>query len=175
MLVLLVVSGCGQEREETVERFRMRDARDLRIDVIDSTGESIGVLQAVQVPEGVLIGGRLSNLPPGEHGMHLHQYAACAPPDFASAGEHYNPTNRQHGIENREGPHAGDLGNLVVGPDGTAFFGEIARGIRLKGRGSSLLASGGASLIIHAMRDDQLTGPAGGSGKRIACGVVAPD
>ena len=94
----------------------------------------------------------------------------CAPP-FESAGPHWNPTNRQHGAQNAQGPHFGDLGNIKVGPDSSVNFAMRAPGGALKGDGG-LLDADGASIVVHATLDDEKTDPAGNSGARIACGVV---
>jgi Cu-Zn family superoxide dismutase len=108
--------------------------------------------------------------------MHLHQVGRCdqgGTPTFASAGGHYNPAGRQHGTQNPEGPHAGDLPNVTVGADGrltlpdsgvVAVMNETAR--------AGLLDPDGTALVIHAQADDYRTDPSGNSGARIACGVL---
>ncbi|MCL6684288.1 superoxide dismutase family protein [Sphingomonas sp. SE158] len=102
-----------------------------------------------------------TGLAPGPHGLHLHAVGLCQGPDFASAGPHWNPTNRKHGTENAEGPHLGDLPNLDVGADGKGS-------VTLTVPDGFIDADGGA-VVIHAGPVDNKTDPAGNSGARIAC------
>ena len=106
-------------------------------------------------------------LPAGTHGAHLHTTGRCDAPDFASAGPHWNPDARQHGSMNPNGPHAGDMPNLIVGTDGRGTL-----GVTLPGRTvAALLDADGGALVVHAGADDLMTDPSGNSGGRIACGV----
>jgi Cu-Zn family superoxide dismutase len=98
----------------------------------------------------------------------VHAVGRCDPPGFDSAGPHWNPTNRQHGTLNPNGPHAGDLGNLNVGPAGTVNVSGTTHGGKL----GELLDADGAALVVHANADDYRTDPSGNSGPRIACGVI---
>ena len=140
----------------------------------DANGRDLGTLTLTETSGGISISGRLAGLPPGEHGMHIHMVGRCDAPAFTSAGEHWNPTNRQHGAQNPEGPHLGDLPNVTVGPDSTADVqGAAVSGGSLRGAQNALLDPDGAALIIHASRDDMQTNPSGGSGDRIACGAMS--
>ncbi|MBA3257857.1 MAG: superoxide dismutase family protein, partial [Gemmatimonadales bacterium] len=117
------------------------------------------------------VSGRLTGLPPGEHAIHLHAVGRCDPPAFESAGDHWNPTNRQHGTASPKGPHLGDLRNVDVARDSSVSVQETAPGGALRGD-NALLGGDGAAVVVHASPDDYKSQPSGGSGDRIACGVV---
>lgn len=139
----------------------------------DDAGGVVGEATFEQVDGGVRIQFEGENLPPGTHGFHIHENGECTPPTFESAGEHFNPTAAQHGLQNPEGPHGGDLPNLEVDVNGTARLDFIATGVTLDATSEkSLLAGNGTALVIHAGQDDQVTDPSGDSGARIACGVI---
>ncbi|MDQ3459516.1 MAG: superoxide dismutase family protein [Deinococcota bacterium] len=108
----------------------------------------------------------------GEHGVHLHETGECEPPDFESAGGHFNPTDAEHGLLNPGGPHAGDLPNIHVDEDGNASYEVTTLLISLDEGERSILDGDGAALVIHVDADDHITDPSGESGDRIACGVV---
>jgi Cu-Zn family superoxide dismutase len=121
---------------------------------------------------GVKITVRVSGLSPGQHGIHVHSVGKCEPPDFASAGGHYNPDGKQHGLESPNGPHAGDLPLLLVAPDGTGTLETNNNSLTNRPKGKELFDADGAALVVHANADDQKTDPTGNSGGRIACGVI---
>jgi Cu-Zn family superoxide dismutase len=138
----------------------------------NAAGERIGVATLTDTTGALKLGVSVAELSPGPHGLHFHTMGSCTPPDFKSASAHFNPDDRKHGRLNPDGPHLGDLPNLLVGPDGSAdttFV--IAR--ELAGGGSrSLFQPGGSALVIHAGPDDERTDPSGNSGERVACAVI---
>ena len=136
-------------------------------------GEVVGnVRLAGRGAEGVRIMGEVKGLTPGDHGIHIHMTGKCEAPDFASAGGHFNPTSAKHGV-NTQGGHAGDLGNLTVGSDGSAKIDMTIPGVTMRGSdATSLFKEGGTALVIHANADDLKTDPAGNAGGRFACGVI---
>ncbi|WP_211103839.1 superoxide dismutase family protein [Skermanella pratensis] len=129
----------------------------------------------METPNGVLIQARInagSGLAPGMHGFHIHQNGTCEPPDFQSAGGHFNPTNHGHGFLSPRGIHAGDLPNIWVASDGAAQADIVTDAVTLRDGSNSLVKPGGTSVLVHSTADDYTTDPAGSSGDRVACGVI---
>jgi len=139
------------------------------VPLINAAGQTIGSVVASQATDGVAFRIHATGLPAGVHGIHVHPIGRCDPPDFASAGGHWNPLGARHGTLNPAGPHMGDLPNLDVGTDGRATLAVNIPGATMTG----LLDGDGAAIVVHAGRDDMMTDPAGNSGARIACGVFA--
>jgi Cu-Zn family superoxide dismutase len=107
----------------------------------------------------------------------VHAVGRCDPPDFASAGPHWNPAARKHGMNNPAGPHAGDLPNVEVAANGVLGTTVTLPGATLVGGGGaagSLIDADGAALVLHGQADDYVTDPSGNSGPRIACAVLRP-
>jgi superoxide dismutase, Cu-Zn family len=138
--------------------------------VIDLGGTTIGHVSFADTPAGLLVIGSVSGLGIGAHGTHLHAVGRCEPP-FASAGPHFNPGGAKHGFRNPAGYHAGDMPNVVTPPAGTYGFQFVVTGMKLTGK-DGLVDPDGASIVFHSGADDYLTDPSGGSGGRLACGVI---
>ena len=138
----------------------------------DAEGNAVGTAQFTEGPGGVRIAVQARGLEPGARGLHIHETGECTPPAFESAGKHFNPGGAMHGLENPEGPHAGDLPGITVNEDGTAAYEATTDRVTLSADGASLFDTDGSTLIIHADGDDQRTDPTGNSGDRVACGVI---
>jgi Cu-Zn family superoxide dismutase len=137
----------------------------------DSSGKEIGTATLADTPSGTLITLDLTAAPPGTHGFHIHTVGKCEPPEFESAGGHFNPDKAKHGYLNAEGPHAGDMPNVHV-PDSGKLTVEVLNPLVTLGAESPLLDEDGSSIMLHADADDYMTDPAGHAGGRIACGVI---
>lgn len=143
-----------------------------RADLTDAKGQTVGTVTLQETGDGVRLTASVTGLPPGTHGIHFHAKGQCQAPKFESAGDHFNPAGREHGLQNPRGPHAGDLPNLEVRSDGTGRLDHVTRGITLKPGAASVLDADGTAVVVHAKPDDQVGNPSGNSGDRIACGVV---
>jgi len=138
----------------------------------DAQGKEVGEVRLVQATNGVLIRLALKGAPPGERAFHIHAVGKCEPP-FTSAGPHFNPAGHKHGLEAREGSHAGDMPNLHIPGSGELVI-EVANPMvtLAKGQPNSLFDADGSAIVIHAGKDDYRSDPAGNAGDRIICGVV---
>jgi Cu-Zn family superoxide dismutase len=137
----------------------------------NAEGRTIGEAKLEQTKDGVRIKADLTGLPPGAHAFHIHEVGKCEAP-FESAGGHFNPTQKQHGKDNPQGMHAGDLPNIQVTDGRPVKIDVVARGLSLDGGSQSVFDADGSALVIHAAADDYKSDPAGNAGDRIACGVI---
>jgi Cu-Zn family superoxide dismutase len=139
-----------------------------KISLISAAGSSVkGELTVSNEGDAIHITGEITGLAPGkEHGFHVHEFGKCDLPDFKSAGAHFNPTQAPHG------QHLGDLPNAKADENGHATIDAFVKGPNLVDKDGAPSAIRGKALIVHAMPDDYKTQPSGGSGDRIACGVI---
>ena len=168
LLFPLLVAGCTSVNEPP---------GGVPMPLINAAGVQIGTVRAWQTTGGVTFRIVAEGLPHGVHGLHVHSVGRCDAPDFASAGPHWNPAAHKHGLNNPQGPHAGDLRNINVAANGVLGETVTLSGASLTapvGTPGTLLDADGAALVIHADADDYLTDPSGKSGARIACGVLQP-
>lgn len=140
----------------------------------DAAGERVGLATLSDSAGTLRLLLSAAQLAPGPHGLHFHAQGTCTPPDFTSAGPHFNPEGRKHGRLNPEGPHLGDAPNLVAGADGSADTSFVVPKELAAPGPSSLLQPGGMAIVIHAKADDERTDPSGASGGRVACAVLEP-
>ena len=138
----------------------------------NTSGQTVGTARFTQAGNVVRILVETSGLPPGPHAVHVHAVGKCDPPDFASAGGHFNPMSRQHGALNPQGAHAGDLPNIEVGADGKGRLESTTELLSLGSGTTSVFDADGSAIVIHAAPDDFKTDPTGNSGARVACGVI---
>jgi Cu-Zn family superoxide dismutase len=193
MVVVMAIAACGGEpaEQETGDEAAPVPQPDqtaaqppafegptpagaMDVQISDPTGRQVGVARLTDDGGNLQIEVRVAGLPAGEHGIHVHAAGRCEPPAFESAGAHFTAEPKQHGLENPQGPHTGDMPNLTVGADGTGTGTFTVNAVQLHGTGANgLMKAGGTALVIHADRDDQRTDPSGNSGARIACGVIS--
>jgi Cu-Zn family superoxide dismutase len=149
------------------------------VPLVNAAGQIMGEVRGGDGDNGAELQITAHGLPPGVHGIHIHDVGICQPPDFKSAGGHWNPANKQHGSQNPNGEHMGDLQNVTVAADGTLKARIVVPGTYLTNLGRNvkagavpILDTNGAAVVIHAKPDDYKTDPSGNSGDRIACAVL---
>ena len=178
LLLVLSLAACDAgEREAATDADTAADpaarppagTSGARATLRDSANAEVGTAEFRESGGGTQLDVRVSGLAPGEHGIHVHMVGRCdAAIGFESAGEHLNPTNAQHGLDNPAGPHMGDLPNLVVSADSTGNLTHTSAQLRL----GDALDGDGAAIVVHAAPDDQTTDPSGNSGARVLCGEI---
>lgn len=162
-----LLAGCASISQPTTTTQNTATA-----DLKDAAGMGVGTATFTQVGNTLRIVLTVRGLPPGVKGVHLHAVGKCEPPSFTSAGAHFNPRGKEHGSLNPQGPHAGDLPNITVGPDGTGRLETAADGVTLGSGPTSLFDADDTAIVVHAAPDDFKTDPTGNSGARVACGIV---
>jgi Cu-Zn family superoxide dismutase len=163
-LVVLLAAGCAGKTTplDNTARAELRNAG----------GQVVATATFTQVGGAVRVLVEATGLPPGPKGVHIHAVGKCDPPDFTTAGSHFNPGGKEHGSLNPKGPHAGDLPNITVGQDGRGRMESTTEQVTLLSAPNSVFDADGSALVIHAAADDFKTDPTGNSGARIACGVI---
>lgn len=148
-------------------------AMEAATSLVDSNGNEIGTATFVETPnEGVLVRLSLTNAPPGEHAVHVHETGRCEP-SFSAAGDHYAPEDESHGVLHEEGSHAGDLPNVNVPEDGRLEIELVADDLTLRpNEENTLFDEDGSALIMHEGADDYRSQPSGDAGPEMACGVI---
>ena len=168
LLALVPLAAC--QRGELTPGTPIDGGRLAVAPMVDAAGRPVGRATVREVAGGLRVTLDARGVPAGTHGAHLHTVGRCDAPDFASAGPHWNPAAAKHGTMNPQGPHTGDLPNILIGSDGRGTLGATLAGATMDG----LLDADGATMMIHAAADDLQTDPSGNSGARIACGVIQP-
>ncbi len=184
VFILLLLGACSMVKEQNnahENHLKAEEAKEtsevsvepVKVDLTNTSGKKVGEATLTEAKNGVQIKLNAQGLSPGRHGFHIHEIGKCEVPDFKTAGAHFNPFKREHGFKNTKGPHAGDLPNLEVAPNGKVDTEIFASLVTLQeGKPNSLMDMDGSALVIHDKVDDYTTDPSGNSGDRIVCGVI---
>lgn len=159
--VLLLMAGCSGEERSPLETS-----------VYNAEDDKIGTATFTEQPAGVQVKLKVEGLEPGMHAVHIHEFPKCESPDFKTAGNHFNPLSKEHGLMNAKGAHAGDMPNVETDASGMIDVELMLPEAKLKEDQMSLLRKEGTSIVIHSGPDDGMSQPAGDSGERVACGKI---
>lgn len=165
-IALVMLAGCASLPGSPTGMTASSELRNV-------SGQPVATATLTQVGDVVRIVLEAQGLPPGVKAVHIHEVGACEGPTFTSAGGHFNPLGKQHGLLNPQGAHAGDLSNITIGPDGKGSMETSTQQVTLGAGATSLFDANGSALVIHAAPDDFRTDPTGNSGARIACGAIS--
>lgn len=161
----MILAGCATSSADAAAPAKKGEAT---VTLAAADGSPRGTATIKETRDGLMLHVMAEGLPEGVHGIHIHAVGRCDAPDFTTAGPHWNPTSRQHGRDNPEGSHHGDLPNITIAANGRGMLHTTVKG----GTFADLFDADGASLVVHATADDYRTDPSGNSGGRIACGVI---
>lgn len=179
-VIVLLLVACGTSNDSQIindeEATPVSGGSTLTVNMINTEGEDVGEARIWETEKNVTIHLKAENLEPGERAIHIHEVGKCDPPDFKTAGEHFNPDHKKHGFHTPKGYHAGDLPNIAIADDGTVDVEIKTADVTLEpGKKNSILDDDGSSLIIHSGADDYVTDPAGNSGDRMVCGAIVKE
>jgi superoxide dismutase, Cu-Zn family len=161
------VGGCATGQTSTSEPSRLAWA-----ELKNARGESVGSAVLREQDGRIRIVVQAGGLSPGRHGIHIHAAGRCEAPAFQTAGDHFNPLGKKHGLESPDGPHAGDLPGLEADASGRTEYVAVTDRLTLGLGPTSLFDADGSAVVIHADPDDQRTDPSGNSGERVLCGPI---
>jgi Cu-Zn family superoxide dismutase len=165
-------AGADAEAASTATATAPAPAPGAAAVLLSADGSQKGSATVIETGEGLQVTITAVGLPTGTHAAHIHTTGLCTAPDFASAGGHWNPMKKQHGKNNPQGMHMGDMPNIMLGTDGAGELQFTIPGGKLTSGDAPLLDADGAAIVIHAAPDDMKTDPTGNAGGRIACGVL---
>lgn len=172
MAVMLM--GCSSEKDDG-SNAGQASSGERTVAIVGNDGSQLGTVLLQEEPSGVMLSLEVAGMEPGMSAVHLHEKGDCSASDFTSAGGHWNPEGNQHGRDNPQGAHLGDLANIVIGEDGSGESRYLLAGASLSGNPPMIDDADGTALVIHAGPDDYQTDPAGDAGARVACAVVSAE
>ncbi|WP_342432826.1 superoxide dismutase family protein [Neobacillus sp. FSL H8-0543] len=164
IILILLLTGCLEKNVTKIE-----------VEIFNAVGDSLGNVTLTEQASGVKAEVDLKGLSAGEHAIHIHDKGKCEAPEFKTAGNHFNPEDKEHGLLHPKGAHAGDLPNLIVEDDGSVKAELMVPAVTLKDGKTSLLTKEGTTIVVDEEKDDGMTQPSGDSGNRIACGEISKD
>jgi len=170
--MVLAFSLCGIAADAQDKKDLWAEAQTVTLNGAES--KEVGTAKLLQIPNGILVRLTLTKATPGTHAFHVHAVGKCEGPEFTTAGGHFNPMSKKHGLLSQEGSHTGDLPNFIVPDSGTVTVETVIPHVTLKAGDHALADADGSALVLHAGADDYTTDPTGNAGGRMACGVIAP-
>ncbi|MDM5190539.1 superoxide dismutase family protein [Bacillus sp. DX4.1] len=159
--MLFLATGCAKGTPKEID-----------VQLYNASGDKVGTAKVAQQTSGVKVSIKAEGFTPGPHGLHIHEIGECKAPSFISAGNHFNPNEKKHGLMNPKGAENGDLPNVIADDKGMIKAEIQAPQVSLEKGKTTIHQKNGASIIITENPDDGMTQPAGNSGNRIACGVI---